>query len=341
MGDHVTTSVVGPAAGAPTTAFLFGCWRDMLRIRMFEERAGELVEAGEIKTPCHLYIGQEAIAVGVCRALRREDYVWGGHRSHGHYLAKGGDLRAMMAELYGKATGCSRGRGGSMHLVAPEVGVYGTVPLVAATIPLAVGTALASRQRGDGRVSVAFLGDGATEEGHFHESMNLAALYRLPVLFIVENNFYASHMHLLERRRADNILAAADAHSVPGAVLDGNDVMAVYEAAARAAARARAGEGPTLLECRTFRWRGHVGPSWDMDVGVKRKDELKDWLPRDPVARLRARLAEAGVEEAAFTAAEAELRAEVEAAVEFARRSPYPDPATLLDHVYTAREAEG
>src|SRR2546422_6513026 len=184
---------------------LHGMYVSMLRIRLFEERAAELVDAGEIKTPCHLYIGQEGIAVGVCEALERDDYVWGGHRSHGHYLAKGGNLRAMMAELYGRATGCSKGRGGSMHLVAPEVGILGTVPLVAATIPLAVGAALAARLRREPRVSVSFFGDGAVEEGNFHESMNLAAMHKLPVVFVCENNTYSSHLHLLERRGADNI----------------------------------------------------------------------------------------------------------------------------------------
>jgi len=338
MGDDVAESIVADAAAGLSAAFLLDCWLDMLRIRIFEERAADLVEAGEIKTPCHLYIGQEAIAAGVCAALNRDDYIWGGHRSHGHYLAKGGDLRAMMAELYGKVTGCSRGRGGSMHLVAPEVGIMGTVPLVAATIPMAVGTALASRQRRDSRVSVAFFGDGAIEEGHVHESMNLAAVYRLPVLFVCENNFYASHMHLLERRAADNILEVAAAHGFEGARLDGNDVVAVYRAAASAVARARRGEGPTLLECRTYRWRGHVGPSWDMDVGVKRKDELKDWLPRDPIVQVRARLPAEGVDEAELDRMDQEVRREVEDAVAFARQSPYPDPKTLLDHVYCAGE---
>jgi TPP-dependent pyruvate/acetoin dehydrogenase alpha subunit len=159
-------------------------YRTMLRIRVFEERAAELVTAGEIRAPCHLCIGQEAIATGVCAALERSDYVWGAHRSHGHYLAKGGNLRAMMAELLGKRTGCSRGRGGSMHLFAAEVGILGTVPLVAGTIPLAVGTGLASKLRKDHRVSVSFFGDGATDEGHFYESLSLAALYRLPVVFV-------------------------------------------------------------------------------------------------------------------------------------------------------------
>lgn len=311
-------------------------YRSMLRIRLFEERTAELVEAGEIKTPCHLYIGQEAIATGVCAALGREDYVWGGHRSHGHYLAKGGDLRAMMAEIFGKATGCSRGRGGSMHLVQPDIGIYGTVPLVAATIPLAVGAGLASQLRGDKRVAVAFFGDGATEEGHFHESMNLAALYKLPVVFVCENNFYASHMALAERRADDNIVKAAETHGMPGLRLDGNDVIAVYEAAKEAVPRARDGHGPTLLECRTYRWRGHVGPSWDMDVGVRRKDELKDWLPRDPVKRLREYLLGMGLAHLTFDEMEREVRGEVEAAVEFARESPYPDSSDLLAHLFVS-----
>jgi len=222
--------------------------------------------------------------------------------------------------------------------VAPEVGIMGTVPLVAATIPMAVGTALAARQRRDGRVSVAFFGDGALEEGHVHESMNFAAVYRLPVLFVCENNFYSSHMQLLERRAADNILDAATAHGITGARLDGNDVDAVYRAAVTAVARARRGEGPTLLECRTYRWRGHVGPSWDMDVGVKRKDELKDWLPRDPIAQVRARLPAEGITGAELDRMEQDVRREVEDAVAFARESPYPDPATLMDHVYCTGE---
>ena len=315
-------------------------YRTMLRIRRLEERAGELVEAKEIRTPCHLSIGQEAVAAGVCAALTREDYVWGGHRSHGHYLAKGGDLRAMMAEIFGKATGCSKGRGGSMHLVAPEVGIYGTVPLVGATIPLAVGTGLASKLRGDRRVSVPFFGDGATDEGHFHESVNLAALYRLPVVFVCENNLYSSHMPLLERRAKDNIALAADAHGIPGVCLDGNDAVAVYRTAVGAVARARDGGGPTLIECRTYRWRGHVGPSWDMDVGVKRKDELKDWLSKDPVKRLGEHLRGLGISDADFQRTEQEIRDEVDTAVVFARESPFPDRSELRRHVFMTANGE-
>src|SRR5205823_7507370 len=211
----------------PLTA-LRAMYVTMLRIRVCEERLAELLVAKEVGCPTHLYTGQEAVAAGVCAALLREDYVFGGHRSHGHYLAKGGDLKELIAEIYGKATGCSKGRGGSMHLVAPEVGILGTVPLVAATIPLAVGTALASKLRGDDRVSVSFFGDGATEEGHFHESLNLAAVYRLPVLFVCENNLYSSHMHLLERRACDNVDRAGEAHGLPSVRVDGNGVVAVY-----------------------------------------------------------------------------------------------------------------
>lgn len=316
-------------------ALLRDMYETMLRIRLFEERVAELLEAGEIKCPCHLCIGQEAIAAGVCAALEQEDYIWGGHRSHGHYIAKGGDLNAMMAELHGKASGCSMGRGGSMHLFAPEVGIPGTVPLVSATIPLAVGSGLASKIRGDGKVSVSFFGDGATEEGHFHESVNLAALYKLPVLFICENNFYSSHMHLLERRAKDNIIKAADAHGIPGIRLDGNNVDLVFREATNAVRRARFGDGPTLLECCTYRWRGHVGPSWDMDVGVKRKDELKEWLSKDPISRSRTRLSDSGVSEEQLKNIEHEIKTEVEDSVVHSRSAPFPDKAELSKHLFS------
>ena len=321
-------------ANGLSSDLLRAMYRTMLRIRLFEERVADLVEADEVKCPCHLYIGQEAVATGVCAALDNEDYVWGGHRSHGHYLAKGGDMRVMMAELFGRSTGCSAGRGGSMHIFAPEVGIFGTVPLVSATIPLAVGCGLAAKLRGNRRVSVSFFGDGATEEGHFHESVNMAAVYRLPVLFVCENNYYSSHLGLLERRAKDNIYESGQAHGIPGLRVDGNDVVSVYWTTLQALDRARSGAGPTLLECSTFRWRGHVGPSWDMDVGVRRKDELKDWLAKDPIARVSAVLKNRGVEEGSLVQIDQEVRAEVEEAVGFARQSPYPDESDLEEHVF-------
>jgi len=309
-------------------------YRMMRRIRRFEEVVGDLVAAGEAKCPCHLYIGQEAIAVGVCTALEPEDTIWGNHRSHGHYLAKGGDMHAMMAEILGRQSGCAGGRGGSMHLVAKEVGILGTVPIVAGTIPLAVGAALAYKLQRKPHVAVAFFGDGATEEGHFFESVNLAALYRLPVMFVLENNLYASHMHLSGRRPLDNLDQIGGLFGIPGIRLDGNDVVAVYRAAVEAAGRARRGQGPSLLECRTYRWRGHVGHRWDEDVGVKRRDELQEWLERCPLARLRRSLVEGGVSEGLLNALDEEVEKEVESALDFARRSPLPAPETVGEYVY-------
>ncbi|HYL35405.1 MAG TPA: thiamine pyrophosphate-dependent dehydrogenase E1 component subunit alpha [Bryobacteraceae bacterium] len=306
----------------------------MVRIRTFEERVADLVDAGEIKTPCHLYIGQEAVAAGICANLRPEDTVWGGHRSHGHYLAKGGNLRAALAEIFGRATGCSGGRGGSMHLIAPSHGILGTVPIVAATVPLAVGAALAAKLQHRDIVAVAFFGDGTLEEGHVHESMNIAALYRLPIVFVCENNLYASHMHLSARRIKETLAEAGSFHGIPSLTVDGNDAEAVSHCAGNIIQRARSGNGPSFLECLTFRWRGHVGPSWDTDVGVKRRDELKDWLPKDPIARTCRLLCERGMSEDHLAAIRRDAAEEVDAAVEFARSSPYPGPDRIMDHVF-------
>jgi pyruvate dehydrogenase E1 component alpha subunit len=325
------------ASAPPELPFLLDLWRNMFRIRRAEEIIADLVERGEARCPCHLYIGQEAVAAGVCAALRNQDTVWGGHRSHGHYLAKGGAPEALFAEILGKATGCSAGRGGSMHLLAAQLGILGTVPIVAATIPLAVGAALAAKMRGQDHVAAAFFGDGAIEEGHVHESMNLAALYRLPVIFVCENNSYSSHLHWKQRRLADNLDQAGEFHSVPGERVDGNNVEAVYQAAAAAVDRARSGEGPALLECRTFRWRGHVGAAWDLDVGVERRGELAEWLPRDPLARLERRLAACGV--TALAGERTAIEQQLQQALWLARAVPAPPPARALEHVFAGEVA--
>jgi pyruvate dehydrogenase E1 component alpha subunit len=316
-------------------AWLLDCWKTMVRIRSAEEAIACLVDSGEARCPCHLYIGQEAIAAGVCSALNLADTIWGGHRSHGHYLAKGGSLEAMFAEILGKETGCSRGRGGSMHLMAPRHGIPGSVPIVAATVPLAVGAAMAYKMRREPHVAVAFFGDGTLEEGHVHESLNLAALYRLPVLFVCENNLYASHMHWSERRVADNLHQAGLFHSVPGERLDGNDVTRVGDAARRAVTRARQGGGPTFLECRTFRWRGHVGSSFDLDVGVERRGELSSWLLMDPIARAEEELRDF---EKLNTFKEA-IEQEVEQALHAARCAPSPRASRVLEHVFVPSES--
>jgi TPP-dependent pyruvate/acetoin dehydrogenase alpha subunit len=313
-----------------TSPTLLEQWTTMLRIRLAEEAIASLVESGEARCPCHLYIGQEAIATGVCAALNQTDTVWGGHRSHGHYLAKGGSLEALFAEVLGKETGCSGGRGGSMHLLAAEQGILGTVPIVAGTVPLSVGAAMAYKMRRESNVAVAFFGDGTLEEGHVHESMNLAALYRLPVIFICENNLYSSHMHWTERRVSDNLDQAGEFHSIPSSRVDGNDVEAVYEAAAAAVARARSGEGPSFLECRTFRWRGHVGASSDIDVGVKRRGELAEWLAKDPIERVEAALRSNGIHQLDQNP----IREEMQMALARARQAALPHSGRVFSHVF-------
>ncbi|MBO6633387.1 MAG: thiamine pyrophosphate-dependent dehydrogenase E1 component subunit alpha [Rhizobiaceae bacterium] len=318
------------------TEKLVGMLEGMLRIRFAEERVAELVEAGEARAPCHLGIGQEAVAVGVSDALRPSDRVYGGHRSHSHYLALGGDLNAMMAEILGKATGASCGMGGSMHLYDAEVGFHGSVPIVGATIPIAVGAALAAKMDGRGDVAVAYFGDGACEEGVVHEALNFASVMKLPIIFVCENNLYSSHLDISLRQPFDSVGRFADVHRVERAVVDGNDVGAVAERTHRLVARARDGGGPAFLEAVTFRWRGHVGPKEDIDVGVRRSpEELKAWKERDPVRRLVESLKiDRKVTDVQVSGIEAAIRDAVKLAVEFARSSPYPDEPALLDLVY-------
>jgi TPP-dependent pyruvate/acetoin dehydrogenase alpha subunit len=305
-------------------------WHTMTRIRLAEEAVAAMVETGEAKCPCHLYIGQEAIAAGVCEALHCTDTVWGGHRSHGHYLAKGGSLEKMFAEILGKVTGCSRGRGGSMHLIDLDAGISGTVPIVAATVPLACGAAMAYKLRGEARVAVAFFGDGTLEEGHVHESMNLAALFQLPVLFVCENNLYASHLHASERRVGDRLDGAGELHGIPSSRLDGNDAVAVYDAARTAVERARSGGGPSFFECRTFRWRGHVGASFDLDVGVTRKPELAEWMERDPIRLLDSKMGAPDLSND-----RAGIAQEIAWALDFARQAAKPESSRVEDHVFS------
>jgi TPP-dependent pyruvate/acetoin dehydrogenase alpha subunit len=314
---------------------LLSMYVDMLRIRGTEERLGDMVSTGEVKCPTHLYIGEEAVAVGVCKALRKDDYIFGNHRSHGHYLARGGDLKQLMAEVLGKKTGCSGGRGGSMHLTAPEIGLMGTSAMVASGVPLAVGAALAFAMKRTKRVAVTFFGDGATEEGEFYESLNLAALRKTPVIFVCENNLYSSHVHIKYRRPADNIADLARAHCMPALRIDGNDVIAVYKTTRKAVEDARVGKGPTFIECRTYRWRGHVGPNYDLEKGLRNKEELDQWMARCPIRTLENHL----IRDDLMTEPQAktirgQIVEEVEAAIQWARRSPLPDELELADNVF-------
>ena len=318
---------------------LLNHFRTMQTIRCFEESLCPYIEDGTIKTPCHLYIGQEAVATGVCSELNPTDLIWGNHRSHGHYIAKGGDIDSMMSEIFCRSTGCSGGRGGSMHLLASDVGIMGTVPIVAGTVPLAVGAGIAFSQASDGRVSVAFLGDGATEEGHVIESINMAALYDLPVLFIIENNLYSSHMHMSERRRQPDLSKIAELHGVPFAQIDGNDVETVAATTAELITPLREGNGPAILECYTFRWRGHVGPKWDEDVGVKRKGELQEWIAKDPVARVRDKLLQEGYKDGALNSICSDIEQSIESGIKKALAAPFPFADSLVDNVFVDSSA--
>ena len=306
-------------------------YRMMLMIRKFEEKAGDLVLKGEIRTPCHLYIGQEAIATGVCSALKKEDFIFGNHRSHGHYIAKGGDIKKLMAEIYCKATGCSKGKGGSMHIVAPEIGMLGTPPIVAASIPLAVGAALASVLEKNNRISVSFFGDGATNEGIFYEALNFASLKKLPVIFICENNKYATHMPISKCLANTNIAKKAELFNMPGFQIDGNNVIKVFQTVKKAGERARKGKGPTLIECLTYRWRGHVGPHNDLDKGLRSKKEWDFWQKRCPLKRLEKVLKITRSEKEKISQ---EIGKEIEKAVIFAKNSPYPQKKELLKNVF-------
>jgi len=310
-------------------------YESMLRIRLFEEAIAEAATAKEFKGPTHLYIGQEAVAVGVCHALGKDDYVFGGHRSHGHYLAKGGGLRELAAEIFVRETGCSKGRGGSMHLTAPHIGLLGTSALVGGGMGPGVGTALASVLLGRDRVTAIFFGDGAIEEGIFHEALNFAALNKLPVLFICENNLYASHLKLEVRQPQPDLFKHAAPYAVPGIRIDGNDVIEVYETAQEAVRRARAHEGPTLLECMTYRWRGHVGPSYDFEYNIRTREEVEHWMTKDPIKRYADLLASTGVmDEALKKKIDQGVRREVDDSIKFARESPFPAVEDLLEHVY-------
>jgi len=301
-------------------------YRSMVLIRRFEERVYLLFLEGEIPGTLHQYQGQEAVAAGVCDALERTDWITSTHRPHGHALAKGVTSRSAMAELYGKATGCCRGRGGSMHLGDPDVGMLPAIAIVAGGNTVVTGLGLAFKLRRSGQVAACFFGDGAANEGAFHEGLNFAAVQRLPVVFVCENNMYGASTPFTQVSLVEDVAARAAAYGVPGRIVDGMDVLAVREATVEAVAAARAGEGPTLVECKTYRYVGH---SRSDARGYRTREEEAEWRERDPIARLRAQLPEADA-----AAVEADVENELDEAVEFARTSPDPDPEELLDDVY-------
>ena len=313
-----------------------GLYESMLRIRLLEERIADLYHEQEMRCPVHLSIGQEAAAAGVCGALRPGDRVFSGHRSHGHYVAMGGNLDKMMAEIYGKATGVAQGKGGSMHLIDLEAGFIGATPIVASTIPIAVGSAFSARVRGDNSVTVSFMGEGATEEGVFHESVNFAVLKNLPVVFACENNSYSVYSPLEVRQpEGREVFQQAASYGLEAVQIDGNDAEEVSRTARMAVEKARAGGGPTFIEMITYRWREHCGPNFDNDIGYRTESEYLSWREKDPIAALRERLTDSGELGADVEIAiRSGIEKQVDRAIDFARSSPFPEASTMMDGVY-------
>jgi len=310
----------------------------MLRIRACEESLVEPILNGDVRCPVHLCSGEEAIAVGVCAALEDRDYVFSNHRSHGHFLAKGGQVNAMVAEIFGKETGCSRGRGGSMHLIDPAKGVLGSAPIVSGTISLALGAALASKIRNDDHLSVTFFGDGATGEGVLYESMNIAALKKLSIIFVCENNYYATHMPVAECRPDCKIVDISKPFGIDSACVDGNDVLEVFEAAEKAAKTCRNGQGPFFIEAMTYRLRGHVGPNDNIQgthTDIRPSEEVEAWKKRDPIINFERHLLNTGsLNDLDISKMKEEVELEIRDAHIFAQNSPYPEASELSRYVF-------
>lgn len=313
----------------------FEKYRRMVRIRFFEDRAEAIHAQGEIPGALHTYAGQEATGVGACIALRIDDYMVGNHRSHGHPIAKGAKLRPLMAELLGKATGVCKGKGGSMHISDFAVGSLGETSIVGSGIPVAAGAALGSKLQGNDRVTLCFFGDGATSEGAFHEGLNLAAIWKLPAIFMCENNHYAASTPVSVALPVKDIADRAQAYRIPATIVDGQDVDAVELAVAQAVGRARAGGGPSFIEAKTYRYADHA-----VNLGrilLDRGSEVDEWRKRDPIILYRSKLLAAGVSAAELDEIEKRVTAEVEDALQFARQSEYPTQAEAFDDVFVER----
>ena len=310
----------------------------MIKIRLVEESFVEPIVKGEIKTPCHLYTGEEAIATGVCATLNLDDRVFGNHRSHGHYLAKGGSLKKMVAEIYSRKTGCAKGRGGSMHLCAPDVGMMGAAPIVGGTISLAVGSALASKIKKDKRVTVSFFGDGATGEGVLYESLNFASLKKLSIIFACENNLYSTHMPINECRPDSDIYKIALPFDIKSFRVDGNDVLKVYEIAKKSVEMCRSGKGPVFIEFLTYRLRGHVGPDDNIQgthTDIRPKSEIEKWRKKDPLKKFEKYIIKNKIiAEQELKSIKKEIEKEVITAHNFAKNSPYPKENELEKYVF-------
>ncbi len=325
----------------PTEDVLRDLHHRMVRIRHFEEAAGQLAEQSRLPGFLHLYVGEEAVASGVCAALTDADQISSTHRGHGHLVAKGGDFNRMMAELMAKETGYCKGRGGSMHICDLDLGMLGANGIVGGGVPIAVGAGFADKYKGDGNVSVVFFGDGASNIGAFHEAANMAAALHLPVIFVCENNEYGEFTPRGQTMAITDVVDRAVGYGMPGVIVDGMDAIAVYEAATEAVARARAGDGPSFIEAKTYRFYNHHGVQ-TLGMKYRSDEELEEWKKRDPIDLMEARLVEAGVMSAEdVQAVHDRVQAEVDAAIEFAENSPAPDPSSLFDDVYTTTGTGG
>ena len=309
--------------------------RQMLTIRRFEERASDDYHAGKIYGVVHCYIGEEAVAVGVCSALGRGDRIISTHRGHGHCIAKGADLNRMMAELYGRQAGYCKGKGGSMHIADFGIGMLGANGIVAGGISIITGAGLAAQMEGKGGVAVAFFGDGASNAGPFHECINIAATWKLPMIYVCENNLHAAQTSAAQTHAMPDVAARAAGYGIPGIVVDGNDIGAVHQAAIRAVERARSGAGPTLIECKTYRWRAHTERVGQPDP--RDKAEIDAWKQKDPIALLEHQMRDQGdLDEAGLQTIERDIRDALERAVAFAEASPFPLPEHAIDDVFAA-----
>ena len=318
-----------------STELLLDLHRRMMRIRLFEEAAGKLAEAAKLPGFLHLYVGEEAVASGVCAALNNDDQVTSTHRGHGHLIAKGGDFDQMMAELMGKSTGYNKGKGGSMHLCDLSLGMLGANGIVGGGVPIAVGAAFADKYRGRGQVAVAFFGDGATNIGAFHEAANMAAALKLPVVFACENNEYGEFTPRHKTMAITDVIDRAAGYGMPGVIVDGMDVVAVHEAAVEAVARARRGEGPSMIEAKTYRFYNHHGVQ-NLGLNYRTDEEVAEWRQRDPITMFERRLVDTGTATAEqLDRVRADVGAAIDAAVAFAEESPLPEADQLLEDIYT------
>lgn len=317
---------------SPDKKTLLAMYSTMSKIRQFESKLQEFFAAGKIPGFVHLYLGEEAVATGACSALTDKDSITSTHRGHGHCLAKGGDLKLMMAEIFGRKTGYCKGKGGSMHIADFDLGILGANGIVGAGGPLACGSAFAQKYKKTDNVTVCFFGDGASNQGTTQESLNLASAWKLPLVFVNENNGYGISCPQCKSMAVTDIADRAAAYDMPGVVVDGNDVLAVYEAVSEAIKRARKGEGPSLIECKTYRWRGH----FEGDACTYRcVEELNEWMAKDPLPRFAAKLVESGTAtQAELDTIAAQIKDDVDAAVAFAEKSPFPEVSELLDDVY-------